>query len=311
MKNRDLTTEQWIAQWLSESDAEIRPEEIALESINYKRAVVDQNRTSDSLNEEHLEHIVEWLGDPAHTVSPIVVNRVGAVHYIIDGNHRAAACLKVGRPTIDAYVLTVPPETFAGMTLSANARSGLTLTPAERTELAIKAAEIYGAPVAAAQFLMTPDQLNKARRTQSGRLKFYAATRGDTRNLTDTKADIVNRLDEAQLEKLGADNILRATAAELEQSARNILAVPAASRHEQAIKESQRLVMVHERKKTPAGTRAVRRTTSTTIRNKVNEVIKYLRDNPAAFNDDALMAALSTLVREVTPRARESAESAA
>lgn len=36
---------------------------------------------------------------------PIVVLRVGSMHYVLDGHHRSAAAILIGQPTIKAYVI--------------------------------------------------------------------------------------------------------------------------------------------------------------------------------------------------------------
>lgn len=301
-KNRDLTTEQWIRQWVEASNPVV--EQIAIDSIDFQKSQAVQNRSETKIDEDHATRILEWLDDATHTVAPIVVNRVGARYHIIDGNHRAYASSIAARPTIDAYVLQIDQETFEGMVLSANMRVGKWLTPRERVEQAIQMAERLGTVVAAAQALMKPEDLNRAQRAHSGRRKFFQATNQNGEHLSDKKAELVNRLDEDQIEKIGADNIKDSTIGQIEQTVRAITQAPALQRHELAVRESGRLAQVRQEKKTPAGRQRVQRKVSATqVRNKVNEVAKYLQDNPAAFNDQALMKAIADLGRVVAARA--------
>jgi len=299
-KNRDITTEQWIQQWIERSNPVV--EQIVVEQIDFIKSQAVQNRGGIKLDEDHATRILEWLEDQTHTVAPIVVNRVGARFHIIDGNHRAYASSIAGRQFIDAYVVQVDQETFEGMVLAANARNAKELSPRQRIDQAIQQAERFGTTVAAAQFLMKPEDLNRAQRAAAGRKKYEQVFRKKADQISERKAELLNRLDEDQIERIGADNLREATLGQLEQTVRNIAAVPAVQRHDQAIREAGRLAQVRQEKKTPAGRRerAKRKVTVSVIRAKVHEVAKYLRDNPAALNDQALMKALAELGKVVS-----------
>lgn len=297
MFNKDLTTEQWLHQWVGNSD-QYKTKEIRVDEIDFKKSQSVQNRSAVKIDEDHAAHIMLWLEDPTHSVTPIVVNRVGQKYHIIDGNHRAYAHHIAGRETIPAYVLSVPQETYEGMVLAANARNAKALTPKERVQLAMQAAERFGTTVAADQFQIKPEEINRAVRAHTGRAKFEQATRQDGEKLTERKAELINRLDEDQIERIGADNLLQATVNEVEQTVRNISAAPAVQRHEQAIREAGRLAQARQDKKTPVG-RAKRKVSAAIIRTKINEAVKYLAENPAALNDDAMVRALDELVKVV------------
>lgn len=298
-KNRDVTTEQWIATWGVEFDLR----EIDLREIDLKKSLAVQNRSAVTLDEEHQLSIMEWLDDPSHVVDPIVVCDVNRRFYIIDGNHRANAAADMGRTKIDAYVVTVSQETFEGMVLAANARNAKGLTYAERIELGQALAIRFGTSVAAAQVLMKPEMLQREARIKDGRAKIKTALKIDPTPLTKSKCEALNRLDVDQIKALG-DVVVHATKGEIESAVQNILAVAAADQHEQAVRESGRLEQVQRDKKRPGNKRPTGSVMTTNkMRTQVIQWTKFLADNPAAFNDGALMDALNNLIRTVDSRA--------
>lgn len=298
-KNRDITTEQWIQSWGVSFDLA----EIDLRAIDLKKSLAVQNRSAITLDEEHQLSIMEWLDDPAHVVDPIVVCDVNGRFYIIDGNHRAHAAVEMGRSTIDAYVVTVPQETFEGMVLAANARNAKGISYAERIELGQALAVRFGTAVAAAQVLMKPEVLQREARIKDGRAKVQTALKIDPSALTKSKCEALNRLDVDQIKALG-DVVKDATRSEIDSAVQNILAVAAADQHEQAVRESGRLEQVQRDKKRPGSKRPAGNVLTTNkMRTQVIQWTKFLADNPAAFNDSALMDAVADLIATVASRA--------
>ena len=289
MKNREITTEQWIDTWTKEYELT----RIDVDAIDFVKSQSVQNRSAIKLDEEHVLQIMEWLSDRTHLVAPIVVNLVGAKYHIIDGNHRAAATKEMGRPQIDAYVLQVDQDTFEGMVLAANARNSKSLTYRERIELAIQAQRRFGTTVAAAQFLMKPDTLQQEIRVQEGRHKVEEVLKVKADAWPKAKLEALNRLDHDQIKAIGSDVLAPATAREVLQTVNNILTVPASQRHEQAMRESGRLEQVAQEKKQPRTRRSGM--TTNKARTAVIAVTSFLRANPAALNDHELREALRSL----------------
>lgn len=289
MKNREITTEQWIETWTKEYEQA----RIDVAAIDFVKSQSVQNRSAIKLDDEHVLQIMEWLDDRTHVVSPIVVNLVGAKYHIIDGNHRAWATKEMGRGQIDAYVLQIDQDTFEGMVLAANARNAKGLTYRERIELAIQAQRRFGTTVAAAQVLMKPDTLQQEIRVQEGRHKVEEVLRVKADAWPKKKLEALNRLDHDQIKAIGSDVLTPATAAEVLQTVNNILTVPASQRHEQAVRESGRLEQVAQEKKQPR-TRQ-RGMTTNKARTSLIAVTAFLRANPAALNDREFMEALKSM----------------
>lgn len=295
-RNRDLTTEQWIKDW----KVEFTQEEIQLSDIDLKRSLHRQNRGATKLDEDHVLSLMEWMDEPDHTVSPLVVNRVGGRYLIIDGNHRANAAAQLERTHIDVYIVAVDQEKFEGMVLAANARNAKGLTYAERVELGQSLALKYGTAVAAAQVLLKHDVLAREMRIQDGRRKIHDAINVDAGNWPKKKLEALNRLDVDQIRAVGSDVLKESTGTAVEQTVANILAVPASDRHDQAVKESGRLEQVQRDKKKPGARRSNGNTlTSNRVRTDLIRFTKWMKDNPAAFNDTALMEAVTGFVDAV------------
>lgn len=290
MKNRDATTEQWIETWQQPFQAE----RIDIAAIDFTKSQAVQNRSAVKLDDEHCLQIMEWLDDRTHVVSPIVVNLAGAKYHIIDGNHRAWASKEMGRGQIDAYVLQVDQDTFEGMVLAANARNAKGLTYRERIELAIQSQRRFGTAAAAAQFLLKPDALQQEMRVQEGRHKVEEALNVKPDGWAKSKLEALNRLDVDQIKAIGSDVLAPATVSDTQQTVNNILAMPAAQQHDQAVRESGRLEQVQQEKKRPR-VAAKRRMTTNKARTSVLDVATFLRANPAALNDRELMEALKSL----------------
>lgn len=296
MKNRSATTEQWISNHADTFEFA----SIAVADIDFKKSQSVQNRSAVKVNDEHVLNIMLWLEDQAHTVDPIVVNKVGARYFIADGNHRAKAYAEAGRATIDAYVVEVDQDRFELMVLSANARNALHLSERERIELAVQMQRRTGSTqVAAAEFCMSPETLSREMRIMSGRHKVEEALGVKADAWPKKKLESLNRLDRDQIKALGRDVVEASAATDIQQSVDNILNVDALVRHEQATRESGRLEQVRQDKKKPKANTASRGMTSNKARTAVLQVTAYLRANPAAFNSGELMAALSDLTEVV------------
>jgi ParB-like chromosome segregation protein Spo0J len=253
------------------------------------------------LDAEQVSSLKQWMDEPDHTVSPLVVNRAGGRYLIIDGNHRANAAVELGRTHIDAYIVAVDQEKFEGMALAANARNAKGLTYADRVELGQSLALKYGTAVAAAQVLLKHDVLVREMRVQDGRRKIHDAINVDAGNWPKKKLEALNRLDLDQIKAVGSDVLKEATGTEVEQTVSNILAVPASDRHDQAVKESGRLEQVLRDKKKPGARRRNNGTlTSNRVRTDLIRFTKWMKDNPAVFNDTALMEAVTEFVHAVS-----------
>lgn len=301
-KNYDRTTEDWIDTW----DVEWDFQAVQLADIDVRYSLTVQNRSAVKLDEEHVLNIMEWLDDPRHRVSPIVVNKVNDRFYIIDGNHRVKAAGENRRADIDAYVVTVPQDTFESMVLGANFRNAKGITPAERVELAQALALRIGTKAAAAQALMSPEVLQREGRVMDGRAKIKDALRVDATGWGKAKCEALNRLDVDQIKAIG--NVLEAaTKGEVESVVQNILAVPAAAQHEQAAKESGRLEQLQRDKKKPGSKRPTSTMTTNKMRTQVIQWTKFLKDNPSAFNDTSLMDALGDLFSVAEQKSRHAA----
>lgn len=294
MKNRSATAEQWINTWTDQF--EFKTVDIA--DIDRVKSQHVQNRSAVKLDDENVLEMMIWIDDSDHVLPPIIVNKVGAKYYIIDGNHRAEAHVQAGRVTIDAYVVEVDQDKYEGMVMAANARMGRSLTPHERVELAISMSKRYGTRVAAEQLLMRPDDLQREIRIQQGRHMVEEALGVKATHWPKKKLEALQRLDVEHIKKMDKKTLEDSTAAAVESAVKNILYVPPSQQLDEAQNQEKSLAQNLKRGRTPkAKPRGI--TTAYMAKQKCREIEAFIRANPAALNDRDLVEALNALFSEM------------
>jgi hypothetical protein len=112
--------------------------DLAVAKVDVSRGLQNQPRLGAALDKETLEKYTEDVYNGAK-FPPITVHKLPGgnsrnkhTHAPLDGNHRIAAYLAAGEPTIPAYVVAAPPATLALIASVINTLNGLQTNEASR-----------------------------------------------------------------------------------------------------------------------------------------------------------------------------------